>query len=244
MEKRNILFVMSSLRNGGAERSLVNLLQLLDYDRYNVDLLLFQNEGMFLKQVPKEVNIISNCNKLYTLYDNNKTEALKHPYLSVVHMIGTFISRKKTNSVAKSRQYRWEHFYKKIIPELTKEYDVAIAYMQREQTYFLVDKVKATKKIAWVHNEYSQLGHFKEMDLEYFEKVDKVVTISDLCAKDLKKNFPSIAEKFVVLPNLTSSQVIRNLAKEFYPPEFKRDVLNIVSIGRLNLNLHWKQLWN
>ena len=39
MEKRNILFVMSSLRNGGAERSLVNLLQLLDYDRYNVDLL-------------------------------------------------------------------------------------------------------------------------------------------------------------------------------------------------------------
>lgn len=85
-----------------------------------------------------------------------------------------------------------------------------------------------------LYNEYSQLGHFKEMDLEYFEKVDKVVTISDLCAKDLKKNFPSIAEKFVVLPNLTSSQVIRNLAKEFYPPEFKRDVLNIVSIGRLN----------
>ena len=60
MEKRNVLFVMSSLRNGGAERSLVNLLQLLDYDRYNVDLLLFQNEGMFLKQVPKAVNIISN----------------------------------------------------------------------------------------------------------------------------------------------------------------------------------------
>ena len=54
MEKRNILFVMSSLRNGGAERSLVNVLQLLDYDRYNVDLLLFQNEGMFLKQVPKD----------------------------------------------------------------------------------------------------------------------------------------------------------------------------------------------
>ena len=102
MEKRNVLFVMSSLRNGGAERSLVNLLQLLDYDRYNVDLLLFQNEGMFLKQVPKAVNIISNCNKLYTLYDNNKAEALKHPYLSAIHMIGTFISRKKKLCCEKS----------------------------------------------------------------------------------------------------------------------------------------------
>ena len=106
MGKRNILFIMSSLRNGGAERSLVNLLQLLDYDKYNVDLLLFQNEGMFLKQLPAEVKIISNCDKLYTLYDNHKIVSLKHPYLSTVHIVGTFISRKKMNSVAKSRQCR------------------------------------------------------------------------------------------------------------------------------------------
>ena len=31
----------------------------------------------------KEFDIISNCNKLYTLYDNNKTEALKHPWLII-----------------------------------------------------------------------------------------------------------------------------------------------------------------
>lgn len=114
MEKRNVLFVMSSLRNGGAERSLVNLLQLLDYDRYNVDLLLFQNEGMFLKQVPKAVNIISNCNKLYTLYDNNKAEALKHPYLSAVHMIGTFISRKKQTLLRKVANTGGSIFTKKL----------------------------------------------------------------------------------------------------------------------------------
>lgn len=114
MEKRNVLFVMSSLRNGGAERSLVNLLQLLDYDRYNVDLLLFQNEGLFLKQVPKAVNIISNCNKLYTLYDNNKAEALKHPYLSAIHMIGTFISRKKQTLLRKVANTGGSIFTKKL----------------------------------------------------------------------------------------------------------------------------------
>ena len=62
--------------------------------------------------------------------------------------------------------------------------------MQREQTYFLVDKVKAAKKIAWVHNEYSQLGHFKEMDLEYFEKVDKVVTISEFVCQRPEEKLP------------------------------------------------------
>lgn len=234
MEKRNILFIMSSLRNGGAERSLVNLLQLLDYDRYNVDLLLFQDEGMFLKQVPEEVNIISNCDKLHTLYDNKKIVSFKHPYLSAVHIIGTLVSRQKMDTLSKSRQYRWKHFYRKNVPVLTEEYDIAIAYMQREQTYFLVDNVKATKKIAWVHNEYSQLGHFKEMDLEYFKKIDKIVTISDLCARDLETNFPSIKDKFMVLPNLTSSKVVKNLSNEFFPDEFKKNMLNIVSVGRLN----------
>ena len=104
MEKRNILFVMSSLRNGGAERSLVNLLQLLDYDRYNVDLLLFQNEGMFLKQVPKEVNIISNCNKLYTLYDNNKTEALKHP--KAANTDGSIFTKKSYQNLQKNTMWQ------------------------------------------------------------------------------------------------------------------------------------------
>lgn len=235
MKKRNILFIMSSLRNGGAERSLINLLQLLDYNKYNVDLLLFQNEGMFLKQIPEKVNIISDCNKLHTLYENKKIVLLKHPYLSAVHIIGTLVSRWRADSVSKSRQYRWKYFYKKIIVMVKKEYDIAIAYMQCEQTYFLVDKVKASKKIAWVHSEYSQLGNLKEMDLEYFEKVDKVVTISDLCARDLEKNFPSIVDKFVVLPNLTSSQVIKKLSNDFFPSEFRVDMLNIISVGRLNI---------
>ena len=79
---------MSSLRNGGAERSLVNLLRLLDYDKYNVDLLLFQNEGMFLKQVPDEVNVISNFDKLNILYDNKKVSTLtKHRVKVILNFI-------------------------------------------------------------------------------------------------------------------------------------------------------------
>ncbi|MBT9094473.1 glycosyltransferase, partial [Lactobacillus delbrueckii subsp. bulgaricus] len=56
--KKNILIVMMNLYNGGAERSLVNLLNTIDYDKYNIDLLLFQKKGMFLKQLPDFVNIL------------------------------------------------------------------------------------------------------------------------------------------------------------------------------------------
>ena len=55
--KKKVLFVMPGLYSGGAEKSLVNLLNLLDYSKLDVDLLLFKKEGLFMNQVPSEVNI-------------------------------------------------------------------------------------------------------------------------------------------------------------------------------------------
>lgn len=66
--KKEILFIMSSLGNGGAERSLVNLLNEIPYDKYDVDLLLFKKSGMFLKQVPNQVSILHRPKILKKLY--------------------------------------------------------------------------------------------------------------------------------------------------------------------------------
>ena len=55
---KKILFVMPTLRDGGAERSLVNLLTELPEDKYEIDLLLLKSRGRFLSQVPSYVNIL------------------------------------------------------------------------------------------------------------------------------------------------------------------------------------------
>ena len=39
--KKKILIAIDSLTSGGAEKSLISLLTLFDYDKYDVDLLLF-----------------------------------------------------------------------------------------------------------------------------------------------------------------------------------------------------------
>lgn len=44
---KKILFVMPTLRDGGAERSLVNLLTELPEDKYEIDLLLLKSRGRF-----------------------------------------------------------------------------------------------------------------------------------------------------------------------------------------------------
>lgn len=227
---------MSSLRNGGAERSLVNLLQLFDYQKYEVDLLLFQEEGIFLEQLPNEVHLLHDCDILHLLYakGNNRIKGIKHPLLTFDHYWGTFWARKKTESMYASRQYRWEHYYKDRIPSIkTKKYDVAISYLHGEQLYYLVDKVDAKRKIAWIHTDYSKLNALEEHDLKYMRQVDSVVSISNICVETLCKTFPSIKEKFCMLPNLTSSSSIKYLAEKEYPKEYGGDEFKIVSVGRL-----------
>ena len=51
MEKKSVLFVNFSLHSGGIEKSLVTLLHLFDYEKYDVDLQLFADEGLFLPRV-------------------------------------------------------------------------------------------------------------------------------------------------------------------------------------------------
>lgn len=236
--KKQLLFVMSNLNNGGAERSLVNLLQLIDFEKYDVDLLLFQECGMFLKQVPKDVHIVrEGAEKLHVLYDGNIKKSLlnlKNFSLNVKRILFTKMSQRIGGNTLKSKQYRWKNYYEKLIDPLKKHYDVAVAYLHGEQFCYVVDKVEADKKIGWVHNEYSKSGLCAEWDLPYFEKLDKIVTISDLCKDVLEEEFPSQKDKFMVLPNLTSSQIIRNLADESFPEEYKNEGEILVSIGRLH----------
>ena len=240
--KKNVLFVMSSLRHGGAERSLINLLQVFDYDKYEVDLLLFQKEGGFLELVPPQVHMIEGGVELSCLYATKRKEQLsiKHPILSAEHFLFTFISRKRTASLEGSRQYRWVNYYQKRIPPLKKRYDIAISYLQVEQLYYLVDKVTAGRKLAWIHTDYSKVNTDREIDLAYLSRVDGVVSISDECVNILKELFPPIADKCYMLPNISSSKVIWELSAAFYPEEYSKDgVLTLISIGRIAKQKHF-----
>ena len=56
--KKKILFVNGHLNVGGVENSLLNVLKNMDYDKYEVDLILFEGLGDYANEIPKDVNII------------------------------------------------------------------------------------------------------------------------------------------------------------------------------------------
>lgn len=227
--KKKILFVNISLVNGGAEKSLVNLLNEIPEDQYEIDLLLFRKEGMFLPQVPHYVNIIEAPEALKNLYrpvkDFNKN--------TITKVIGTAISKTLTNNPYLMREFRWRNFYRRKINRLSKHYDVAVGCVVGECTYFVNDLVSADKKLCWVHTDYVGAKCDRRADEKYYQNMNSIVTVSDKCAEVLKTVFPEFQNKILWLPNITSSEVLRKRSKEEILEHIDEGKKLLVSVGRL-----------
>ncbi len=235
--KKNLLFILYNLGSGGAEKSFVNLMSCFPADVYNVDVLLFSETGMHQNELPDWVNLLKTPLELFYGYAHTFLRSagdLRYLPMIVSRAFWTAIGRLRARgNLDKSRQIRWKHSYRRLIPALKKHYDVAASYLDGECMYYLIDKVDADRKLTWRHNDYRSEGFDAEMDRPYYAACDQVVAISEECGRIFREVFPEDAEKCVVLPNITSETQVRQLARAFDPPEFARDVPAVLSIGRL-----------
>ena len=79
--KTKILFFMSNLWGGGAERVTVNILRQLNKDKYDIVLLMVKREGVFLEDIPSYVRVEDmNCSKtIFSLLKVRKFIKLYQP---------------------------------------------------------------------------------------------------------------------------------------------------------------------
>lgn len=232
---KRILFVIPSMRIGGAEKSLANLLNLIDLNEYDINLLMFKPGGELLQQIPSGIHILETDPSLFYAYnfDKNVFSCKAGVRSEILRIFSTGICKILYGN--RARQKRWTKFYRALLPKLNSEYDIAIGYLEGDASYYVIDKVNAKRKILWVHSNFDNIKKNEDASVykEYFCEADKVVSISDKCVKVLQDNYPDMRNKFVFLPNLTSSVVLKNTAKADIDEKFLKDIFNIVSVGRL-----------
>ena len=227
---KRILFVIHAMGYGGAERALVNLLEVLPRNKYQVDLLCFQRKGDFLAQLPEWVNVLETPAELKALY-GPMGKAGRWGLKKLGGKVGAMLFRRtRKEQVA----WRWQHVFKRAIPVLPTHYDVAVAFTGSEIQYFIADCVDAAKRVVFIHNDYRTAGYSAKDDEPYFGKMDKIVSISQQCVEVLKGVFPQYQERMLYLENITSSACVKKRAQEFLPPEYSVDAPILLSIGRLN----------
>ncbi len=169
--KKDILFVINSLSIGGSEKSLVSLLNVIDYSKYRVDLLMLKKGESLDKYIPNKVNILDIPNFYLYLNNENYDKTIVKGSLYRMCRIKSSIDIRLNKLKSKKTKNNQQIFYinqKNILKRIEKKYDIAIAFAQGFPTYFVVDKIDADKKIAWINCDYKATTYNKELDKIFY----------------------------------------------------------------------------
>ncbi|MCM1140843.1 MAG: glycosyltransferase [Muribaculum sp.] len=215
MKKKSVLFMIASLDCGGAEKSLISLLQLLDYSKMDATLLLQSRGGIFEQYLPKSVKII-RFPKVRNLTFN----------------IGKYLysARLRFRMTRHWAETYWK-YAGRFLPYLENEYDVAIAYNQGFPTYYIANKVKARRKLAWVNSDLNKAGYRVDFNSDIYKKFDYVCPVSDSIRDLIINQGYCEAKKTKVVYDILNVNLIRKMAKESV--EIKLGGVKLVTVGRL-----------
>lgn len=232
--RKSILFVINSLGCGGAEKSLLSLLSLLDYDKYDVTLQMFSRGGMFEELLPPEVHVRKELDYTAFCSQSMAKQMLSFDLRRIAARVRTSLflrSNAKKGSPLHDAQAYWKYSAAAYDP-LPERYDVAIAWGQGTPTHFVAEKVQAQKKFAWVNADYENVGHNKDFDCKYYAAFTGIICVSDKLCLTLQKAFPEYAAKMTTIYDINNPATIFTMADQ--PCSLlNRENLTLVTVGRL-----------
>lgn len=231
--KKKILFYNGSLRMGGIERVMTEVLQNLNLEKYEIDLLIMdelKKENVFKDEIPQKIKIdylvSENTLRKTMLYREDRKNSF-FSKLMYMYMMEVEKLEKKRN-------------LKKISE---KNYDVIIDYdmgLSKD-----IDMIKGNKKIAWVHasikNWYEKDSRIKRLG-ERLKKYDQIVTICDEMKKETEELYPFLRGKIVRIYNPFNIQRIKKMSenRENITPEQRKLMEDNYIITVMRLTTHQK----
>ena len=182
--KTKLLLIMPSLYAGGAEKSFISMLPLLPRDKFDINVMIVHEGGLFYSRLPQDIKVIEAPKNLKIALGSIHGDFIKKKcniWDKVCKIASNIIIRFRTLFNLDFSQLTWM-LWKNSIPRLETHYDVAISYTNGITNYYVIDKINATKKILWVHTDFNKVKANHKFEYTYFSKADKVVTISLLAA--------------------------------------------------------------
>ncbi|MFA1820246.1 glycosyltransferase [Virgibacillus oceani] len=236
--KKNIIFMVINMNVGGTERALLNMIAEMPKDTFDITILMLEKYGGFLESIPSYVQVqyldgyqdikkILNRPPKETIMKNFKNgKVIKGLSLLLI----LFLSRLTRNKGI---------FFKyvlKNIPNLKTEYDIALAYAGPMDfiSYFVVNKIKAKKRVQWIHFDVTKIGFNKVFSRRIYQQYDKLFIVSKEARNKLINLIPNIDIKTEVFLNIVSPEIIERESKKGkgFDDYFKG--FRIFTVGRLS----------
>lgn len=193
--KKKILFVTTELNKGGAEIALINLLEQLPVNEYDIDLLITKGDSKtgisLISMVPKNVNMFVANKERVSSFKKLKSKFLyRSESISDVGIDSLEFVRKK-------------------------DYDLAISYGEWFYPEFIVTEVTARIKAVWIHTDISKPGYIDhDRFFSSFRSIDWYIFVSKNSMEEGIAKFPFIKDKSIVIHNITNDDFIKSSSNE------------------------------
>ena len=237
MPKLRIIILMHYMELGGAEMSLLGLLGALDPERVYVDLFVYSHQGPLMRFIPKWVNLLPDV-PAYSVIERPLAEALRRGQFGVA--VGRLLAKWKCRRFRKRHpatgddgaimQYVGDY----VTPHLPAinpcvEYDLCISYLTPHNIG--LHKVRAKKRLAWIHTDYSTVSIDAARELRVWGAYDRIASISDEVSRAFTSIFPSLRQKIAPIENMLSVDFVKSRAEEFDVADELNGNINILSVG-------------
>ncbi|PLR87259.1 glycosyltransferase [Bacillus sp. V33-4] len=236
--QKKIIFMIINMNVGGTEKALLNMISEIPKDKYDITILMLEEYGGFLNSVPNGVHIeyLSGYKNIKNVL-NDSPQIISLDLLKKGKMVTAFniIFLHLISKVIKDRSI----FFKYILndyPLINHEFDVAVAYAGPMDfiSYYVATKIKAKKKIQWVHFDITKIEFNKNFASKIYHKFDKIFVVSNEGKNKFINTLPNFKNKTDEFTNIVSSEFVVKMADKGagFDDDFKG--VRILTVGRLS----------
>lgn len=231
--KKRVLFAVVVLRgSGGIESSLLNLLNNLNPEEYDVDLCIIGKYVSDTTKMPNYINIIQG------------NQILQYCCVPVSELKGRLLPREIVAlfiTKAVKRIIGYKNILNFCLKTMKNEkvYDVAISYLNDKfldvfsggTDDYIMRCTRAKQKIAWIHNDVREHGLTKEICLPKYRDFNYVVNVSQACKEIFDNIVPEYKNKSVVVTNMLDLHGIEYKKSAVNP--YDQSKFNLVTVARI-----------
>lgn len=219
---------------GGVTRTLLELLKRIDYSKHDVTLMVMSLDRELLSFIPEQVKVIETKDSFQTesmqsyIKRQLKGKKLLTAASCTVNLLDYRIS---------GDNYRHQAWITSHMEKQDEEYDVAIAYamMNSIVNKYVIDNVRAKKKILWCHIE---MGIYKEKYIrglgKLYSEYDRINCVSKSSLESVKKMYPELSDKLKITYNFIDSDAIRELAEKPVDIDVPSEKLKLCTVCRIS----------
>ena len=246
MDKKKILFVINTLSRAGAETAMITLLKKLlngEYEGlYDISLYVITSQGDMWDELPAGVRVLNrNISNVSVLTDDGRKILRKTCTAALIQKGGmnrhfSYLLRNALSMIAYGK-VRADKLMWRVLSDTSEifneHYDLAVAFLEGGSTYYTADHVNADIKAAFVHVDYVRAGYNRKLDLDCYDHMDRIFTVSAEVRDSFLKVYPEKSSITEVFPNLIDRDRIIALSEKGLRFNDGFDGRRIVTVGRL-----------